>query len=214
VSALADNNPKGFGLLQRDREFAHYQDLEAHYQDRPNLWIEPIGEWNEGDVRLVELHAPDETYDNIVAFWSPKQMPRAGTPITVAYRMYWFGEGSGTPVEAIGGNVKDTRFASFVLDRPEERLFVTDFELPELPEESEEPEGNVTVGDGASLIEQHLQRNTQSGTWRLSMRLVPESAHEGPVEMRAYLHRGDEALTETWTYQWFPEKSPPQAKSE
>ncbi|MGH8020902.1 MAG: glucan biosynthesis protein [Opitutaceae bacterium] len=210
VSALADDSPKGFGLLQRDREFAHYQDLEAHYQRRPNLWIEPAGEWGEGGVRLVELHAPDETYDNVVAFWTPKQLPGAGAPIDVAYRMYWFGEQGGSPVDAAGGRTKDTRFASFVLDQPEQQLFVVDFELPALSEDSKALEAVVTVGDGARLIEQHVQPNTQTGAWRLSMRLVPDSAHPGPVEMRAYLHRGEQALTETWTYQWFPQKSSPE----
>ena len=32
---------KGFGLMQRDRAFASYEDVEARYERRPSAWIEP-----------------------------------------------------------------------------------------------------------------------------------------------------------------------------
>ena len=34
---------RGFGLMQRDRDFASYEDLEARYERRPSAWVEPIG---------------------------------------------------------------------------------------------------------------------------------------------------------------------------
>jgi glucans biosynthesis protein len=72
VSSFADNNPRGFGLMQRERRFERYQDAPASYDQRPSLWVEPEGDWGEGDVRLVEIPTPSETHDNIVAFWVPK----------------------------------------------------------------------------------------------------------------------------------------------
>ncbi|MGH7872017.1 MAG: glucan biosynthesis protein, partial [Candidatus Binatia bacterium] len=75
VNSYFDNNPRGFGLLQRDRNFDHYQDDGVYYERRPSLWVEPKpisgGAWGRGSVQLVELPAADETYDNIVAFWNP-----------------------------------------------------------------------------------------------------------------------------------------------
>jgi glucans biosynthesis protein len=66
VSSFQDTNPKGFGLLQRDRDFSNYQDLEALYQRRPSAWIEPVGEWGKGVVQLIEIPSSAERYDNIV----------------------------------------------------------------------------------------------------------------------------------------------------
>ena len=41
VSAFSDNNPRGFGLCQRDRVFDHYLD-GVYYDRRPTLWVEPM----------------------------------------------------------------------------------------------------------------------------------------------------------------------------
>ncbi len=41
VNSFFDRNPKGFGLLQRDRDFDHYQDDGVFYERRPSLWVEP-----------------------------------------------------------------------------------------------------------------------------------------------------------------------------
>src|SRR5947208_4276066 len=40
VSGFEMTNPKGFGLLQRDRDFDHYQDLETRADKRPSVWLE------------------------------------------------------------------------------------------------------------------------------------------------------------------------------
>ena len=78
VSTFQVENPKGFGLLQRGRDFAQYEDLDDHYEERPSVWIEPKGEWGKGKVELVEIPTPDETNDNIVAFWTPDEQPKPG----------------------------------------------------------------------------------------------------------------------------------------
>jgi len=53
ISAFSDTSPRGFGLAQRARQFTDCQDLEAVYQKRPTLWIEPCGNWGQGIVELV-----------------------------------------------------------------------------------------------------------------------------------------------------------------
>ncbi len=87
ISAFEDRNPKGFGLMQRDRVFEDYQDLEAFYHRRPGYWVEPQGEWGEGTVRLVELPTENETHDNIVASWQPKQPYKAGEAVELSYKI-------------------------------------------------------------------------------------------------------------------------------
>jgi glucans biosynthesis protein len=87
VSAFLDNNPRGFGLMQRDRSFESYQDLEAAYHLRPGYWVEPTSGWGEGQVELVELPTNNETQDNVVASWRPRQPFEAGQEITFGYRL-------------------------------------------------------------------------------------------------------------------------------
>ena len=58
VNSFLDDNPRGFGLLQRDREFDHYQDDGTFYNKRPSLWVEPLGNWGKGLVQLVEFPPP------------------------------------------------------------------------------------------------------------------------------------------------------------
>ena len=87
VSAFMDRDPRGFGLLQRDRNFSDYQDLDLAYELRPSYWIEPRDNWGEGKVELLELPTGDETNDNIVVAWAPKDAIEAGKSLSYAYRI-------------------------------------------------------------------------------------------------------------------------------
>lgn len=89
VSAFQDESPRGFGLVQRNREFESYGDLEARYEKRPTAWIEPIGDWGEGSVILVEIPTDTEFNDNIVAFWRPREPLSAGATHRFRYRIRW-----------------------------------------------------------------------------------------------------------------------------
>ena len=79
ISAFSDVNPRGFGLLQRTRSFDAFYDDDDHWELKPSLWIEPIGDWGEGDLRLLEIPAASETNENIIAQWRPKAGMAAGT---------------------------------------------------------------------------------------------------------------------------------------
>lgn len=216
VNSFQLNNPKGFGLLQRDLDFDHYQDLEARYDKRPSVWVAPVGEWGKGNVELIQIPSTSEVDDNIVSFWVPASLPDMKEPISFAYDMSWY-----FPVDDpdAGGYVSDTRTGR-VRDK-DLRLFVIDFKggkLDKLPEvlPVEAPlEGIVTVGEGTRIVEKHLVRNDPNSGWRLVFQL--ESDNEGPLdkvlpkpknqpslEMRAYLKEGQNILTETWSYGLLP----------
>ena len=84
-----DVDPRGFGLMQRDRTFDDYQDDGAFYDRRPSVWVEPVGAWGKGSVQLVEIPTRKETDDNIVAFWTPERPVRAGDEMTLRYHLHW-----------------------------------------------------------------------------------------------------------------------------
>ena len=201
TAAFADENPRGFGLLQRERRFANYEDIEAVYQLRTSGWVEPIGKWGKGDVRLVELPSPDETNDNIVAFWVPAELPPPGTPLEISYRLHWFLDQIHPP----GGAVVSTRHGrSHTQERDLERFFI-DFDGPGLRDRPANAPivPAVTVGAGAALVHQTLQKNPFDGTWRAAFALRPDGSGRA-VELRCYLREPGRTLTETWTYLWQP----------
>jgi glucans biosynthesis protein len=201
VSAFADENPRGFGLLQRDRKFESYEDLEVHYQLRPSAWIEPVGNWGRGSVRLAELSGPDETNDNIVAFWAPERLPAPGEPIEFEYKLHWFMDQIRPPA----GFAAATRTGYSRTHEPELRRFVVDFDGPYLRQQKGDPaiEPVVSVGTGGKLAYANVQKNQFNGTWRLAFGFKPDGSGR-PVELRGFLRKPQHVLTETWTYLWQP----------
>jgi glucans biosynthesis protein len=89
ISAFSDVNPRGFGLLQRSRSFDAFYDDDTHWELKPSLWIEPIGDWAEGDLRLLEIPADAETNENVIVQWRPKTAMAAVTTLSIAFRQFW-----------------------------------------------------------------------------------------------------------------------------
>ena len=204
VAAFSDDNPRGFGLVQRDRNFASYEDLEAHYHERPSVWVEPVGKWGAGQVRLVELPTPDETNDNIVAFWVPAKLPARGDALVLEYKIHWFIEGRGgkTPPS---GFTTSTRIGRSRTHEPELTRFWVDFQSNYLNalRTAKEMSAEVSVGAGATLVHQSLEKNPVNGTWRVAFSLKPDGSGR-PVELRCFLKRPPHILTETWSFLWSP----------
>jgi len=201
VATFSDVNPKGFGLIQRERQFENYQDLEAYYHARPSAWVEPIGYWGSGAVRLVELPAQDETADNISAFWVPQTLPRPGEPIEVSYRLHWFMDQIHPPA----GFAVSTRHGRTRTQEAELERFVVDFGGAYLGKQGPDPaiEPVVTVGEGATLVNATVQKNPFNGTWRVAFALKDDGTGR-PVELRCFLRKPPHVLTETWSYLWQP----------
>jgi glucans biosynthesis protein len=199
--AFGDQTPRGFGLLQRDRKFSSYEDLEANYHQRPSAWVESVGVWGRGSVQLVELPTPDETNDNIVAYWVPDQLPAVGEPIEFEYRLHWFLDQIRPPA----GLAVATRRGHSKTHEPDLERFVVDFDGPYLGKQGPDPaiEAIVSVGTGAKLAYSTVQKNPNNGTWRVSFGLRAEGSKR-PVELRCFLRKSPHILTETWTYLWQP----------
>ncbi|HNX34968.1 MAG TPA: glucan biosynthesis protein G [Kiritimatiellia bacterium] len=208
LCSFADRQPKGFGLLQRDRAFATYEDLEAHYQDRPSAWVTPKGVWGEGAVRLLELPAADEFGDNIVAFWEPKRPLSAGQSAEYAYELRWFHDDPALP--QLGRSVA-TRVADLPdygrkdkSDKTVTRKFVLDFAWPSVAADAEKGKLNAAVSvQGATLSRPVEQYNPYDRTWRVFFSVTVPAAGQ-TAELRAFVKRDNQPVTETWIYLWNP----------
>jgi periplasmic glucans biosynthesis protein len=202
VTSFAVRDLKGFGLMQRDRSYYSYEDTEAQYQDRPSAWITPQGNWGPGRVELMQLHTPDETNDNVVAYWVPERAPAVGQPLDFAYQVRMQGERQQRPPS--GWTVQTRRGAGFIDSKakrdPNEVQYVVDFDGPAL---RALPAGApvkavVTAGSNARIVESNAYLNAATGNWRMTVRVTRLQPGQ-PAELRAFLQNGNNALTETWT---------------
>ncbi len=202
ASAFADRQPKGFGLLQRDRNFDHYLD-GVYYDRRPSLWVEPVGDWGEGEVQLLEIPTDDEIHDNTVAFWVPKAQAKAGDRYTVRYRLHWTDrEPYPSPLAQCvatrlgrGGQPGQPR-------PPGIRKFMVEFlggPLASLPFGTK-PEAVLSASKGTfSYVFTEAVPNGVAGHWRAQFDYTPDGSD--PVDLRLYLKLGDQTLSETWIFQ-------------
>jgi glucans biosynthesis protein len=174
VNAFKDENPRGFGLLQRDRDFDHYQDLVAHFERRPSVWVRPLGNWGQGAVRLVQLPSDREFFDNVVAFWVPATPPTTGTVTDVEYELHWT---KSDPAPIRLGRVEATRIGEVVTEpprNPPHLRFVVDFggEALESLTAKEQLSARVEHGPDVQFVADSLLKNDMNQTWRLVIEIV------------------------------------------
>jgi glucans biosynthesis protein len=205
TSSFADENPRGFGLLQRDRCFDHYQD-GVYYDRRPSVWVEPKGSWGKGAVQLVEIPTDDEIHDNIVAMWVPEKAAAAGSEVKLSYRLYWAAD---EPFPAELSRCVSTRLGKGGQPgqpRPKGvRKFMVEFKGPPLEALpfGVKPEPVLWASRGTfSYIFTEAVPDDVPGHWRAQFDLTVDGVE--PVEMRLFLRTGEKILSETWLYQYHP----------
>ncbi|AZV77765.1 glucan biosynthesis protein G [Parasedimentitalea marina] len=194
VSSFVDEDPRGFGLMQRARKFSDFADLEANYHKRPCLWVEPNGNWGKGAVTLVEIPADQEIYDNIVAYWRPRTPYAAGTQVDVSYRLTW-----GREPDLHLAKVINTAGGARVFGDPG-RIMTLDF--AEHPLLAGGPEG-IDIHISSPQVDTSagvLQRNPESGGLRLAFSFDPGA--RDLVELRVQLRKDGQMASEVWLYRW------------
>jgi len=208
VNVFQARNPVGFGLMQRVRTFDRYQDLEAQYHRRPSAWVRPHGNWGDGAVFLVEIPTPDETRDNIVAFWKPAIPFEPGLPLALDYDIDWTLDGP----KPEGAWCQDTwaghyGLPSDELDDTKRRLgrkWVIDF--VEGPVRTLRRADDVTVvasvDHGRINPPVHVLNPHTAGV-RVYLDSIANG--NGPMNLRCHLARDGKAISETWTMQWRPQ---------
>jgi glucans biosynthesis protein len=205
VNRFMDEHPRGYGLVQRDRDPSHYQDAESYFQLRPSYWIEPLGDWGKGGVELVEIPTDEEIHDNIVAYWVPEAKVEPKKSIPFSYLLYAYSHSGQRPP---GGRVTATRTGGILAGPngqalPGVRRMVVDFAGGDLDDlYAAQPVQAQISANGGEVEDVTVQRLPQSATWRVAFKL--KTSGEKPADLRCYLTLYGEALTETWTYLWKP----------
>ncbi len=193
ASAFTDEDPRSFGLIQRARDFAHYEDAEAHYERRPSAWIEPTGAWGKGAVTLVEIPSADEFTDNVVVFWRPAQPLAAGSENSFDYRLTW---GTAVDEDLPIAHVVATRSGLSILD-PRERVFVVDFDLGMIDFATVTPKLEVSAGETKGLS---ILRLPDGNAARVGFHFIAGDLPS--AEFRLWLVSDDAPASEVWLYRW------------
>jgi glucans biosynthesis protein len=192
---------KGFGLLERDRNYSHFEDLEARYEQRVSVWVEPMEGFGRGDLHLIELPTGEETWDNVVSMWEPDHLPTAVEPLRFAYKLHWLDEHDDGMAQVIA-----TRYGENIAtkDDPNDYLFVIDFSKGKVPEGVKTdwtPDIEVTLPPAAKLLDKRVMANPETGGWRAFFKMdVPPSLKL--LEMTCDLSYNKQPFSERWTYQW------------
>lgn len=194
ISAFMDKNPKGFGLAQRDRSFAAFEDLDSRYERRPTTWVEPKGGWGDGYVELIEIPANEEIHDNIVVYWKPAKPLEPGTAHRFVYRLHWTER---VPAAWSGARVRKTFVAASKNENVQ--LFVIDFDGPAVRELRDLPvaELGASAGTVNNLV---VQRHPEIAGVRVTFEL--DTAGTEVAELRLALKTGDQLISETWLFRW------------
>ena len=205
-NAFADRSPRGFGLLQRDHDFANYQDDGVFYERRPSLWVEPKGDWGAGAVDLVEIPTENETNDNIVAFWNPTAKPQPGQELLIGYRLYWGREAPVQPPLArvvatrtgLGGVIgKDRTYFSW--------RFAVDFTGGDFALLDAKTGVEAVITTTRGRIETTSARPLASvNGWRAMFDVAPDANSTEAIGLRLFLRSNGQPLSETWVYEWAP----------
>ncbi|MBZ9557725.1 MULTISPECIES: glucan biosynthesis protein [Modicisalibacter] len=207
VTQLRDTDPLGFGLMQRDRDFEHYLDMDAGYQRRPSLWVRPDeGDWGQGGVELVEIPTDKEIHDNIITYWVPDKPFKAGESRRYQYRLST--HDGAVPDESLGRAVRMRN--GWGADPGQKnppshglRRFVVDFRGDALAglDASQPVKAELNVSHG-KVNDLQVRRLPDGKTWRASFKLDPQGES---ADMQLELKLRGQRLTETWSYLWNPD---------
>jgi periplasmic glucans biosynthesis protein len=197
VSSFMDDHPKGFGLVQRDRDFGTFLDDSHRFDLAPSIWIEPLGEWGQGAVQLTEIPNDSEVNDNIIAYWRPAAALAAGGSLSVAYRQYWCWQ---PPVSSALAQVTNFRVGRGSTAR-RRRMLVEFASETFLNKPNAEPALHLSASPG-QVFNPVLKLDGERGVVRVQFELEPQA--ETPSELRVLLVTGDTPVSETLLYRWTP----------
>jgi glucans biosynthesis protein len=192
VQQQSISNIKGFGLMQRSRNYRDYLAYGMNYQKRPSVWITPTGgDWGKGNIVLAELPTNNETNDNITTFWVPDQKIKPGKKMTFDYQISWQGDNQTLPPI---GHTTMTRHSY----HNKVVTYLINFrggDLDLLPNWiSLKP--IVQISGPAKLNNAWVTKTPETNSWRLEIQLTRTKS--GPVSIKSKLAYKSRILTETW----------------
>ena len=212
VSSFSVDPLAGFGLLQRERAFPAYLDVQARHEARPGLLVEPAGTdpaadagFGAGAVQLFEIPSREEWVDNIVAAFVRREPVAPGRPLALAYTLTTVGPEPAPGLPGELARVVQARSADAERLRPitpprhGRRLWSIDFVGPRLPTNGDAAVTAAVSASAGDMVEPVVEIVPQTGGWRLYVEWRPPAQMpEADVILRAHLVLDGRRVSETW----------------
>jgi glucans biosynthesis protein len=184
----------GFGLIQRNRAFYHYDDHNARYDKRPSVWVTPDTPWTNGKIELLELPGAHEGIDNLAAYWLPGDSPESGKPLVLGYT-----------VEFLAGDPPAHNLLARATNLDVDRSQNSDsigieirFAGPTLRVLPESAPPQVQYSAIRGKITRSKAKRTDTGDWVVTAGVTPTESDA--VELNVQLFSGDEPVSEKFRY--------------
>jgi glucans biosynthesis protein len=196
VSSFMDQNPRGFGLVERERDPAAFQDDDQRYELRPSVWTEPLGEWGQGSVQLIEIPSDTDVNKNVILYWRPRLVLAQNSETTLAYRQAWCWQPPERPALAVASRVRQGRGS-----QGRRRRFIVDFSGDRLgdPAVVASVRANITATPG-SIQNVRLWPYPERKLMRVGFEVDPGT--DNLSELRLVLQSGNQPISETWLDRW------------
>lgn len=196
VSSFMDQNPRGFGLVERERDPAAFQDDDQRYELRPSVWTEPLGEWGQGSVQLIEIPSDTDVNKNVILYWRPRMVLAQNSETTLAYRQAWCWQPPERPALAVTSRVRQGRGS-----QGRRRRFIVDFTGDRLgdPAVVASVRANITATPG-SIQGVRLWPYPERKLMRVGFEVDPGT--DNLSELRLVLQSGNQPISETWLDRW------------
>lgn len=209
ANSFATPSPQGFGLMQRERDFDQYEDDGVFYDRRASAWVEPLGDWGAGSVTLIELPTDDETFDNIVAFWTPADPAVAAREYRLSYRLSWLEDGPQPPINARFRAVRLGKGGIPGQPRPADTVkVVCDLEATGFAGIERGPQTRTIVSASRGRIGgEAAYPVVGQDAWRAIFDIDFSDLaldDDEPIDLRVYVEHQGKAMTETLILQLFP----------
>jgi glucans biosynthesis protein len=196
VSSFMDGNPRGFGLVQRERDPAAFQDDDQRFELRPSVWTEPLGDWGAGSIQLIEIPSESDLNDNIIAYWRPRQPLAAGSETMVAYRQAWCWQPPERPALAVAGRIRQGRGT-----QGRRRRFVVEFTGDRLADAATVAATRAMISATPGAIHNvRLWPYPERKLMRVGFEVDPGT--DNLSELRLVLQAGGQPVSETWLNRW------------
>ncbi len=196
-SSFVDDNPRGFGFMQRERDFEQFLDDDNCWDKRPSLWVEPLGDWGPGAVTLIEVPSDSDVNQNMIAFWRPNAPLAAGSETSFAYRQFWCWS---PPASTPGAATTQSR-SGRTPGGGKRRRFLVEFasDLFADAQKSRDITPNIRATAGAIIAPRKFASKTRK-TYRVQFDLDPGA--ETLCELRLVLEAAGKPMSEIWLYRW------------
>jgi len=207
ITSQVGQSPKGFGLIQRQRDAKQYADPVNGYEDVLSLWVKPTSDFGAGWVELVEVPAGNEDNDNIMAYWVMQTPAVPEKPVEYSYHLSAIKEDQvlHSIARAVATYQKPILKESLnPLEKSQSMAFHVEFSGQNLDyylSDADSIQADLFMSSG-QILSKKIFHDKDNNTVSVLFNLERDETQT--VELRCCLRYKTKIISEIWNKTWFP----------